>query len=1181
METKNEIKSTMETKNEIKSIMETKNEINNTVEILSHAYKWEIVPGETCDDFDSVLCWSLQRNSESCLLRFVDFPAFCHVELPMYIKGMKIQWSENSCNQIYNALCSCLGDDKPIGYRFYEREKAYYFKMGQKFPMMIMMFRRNEAMKKMENRLKYALYIDIYGKVELKVWETEISMVRKLLSTRDVKYSQWFRINGTRPEEPISTCKNEFIVNRETMFPISPEQTKDWYTKPKIIAFDIETYSDNHKALPKPNSHLHCSFLISCLCKRLDDPEVKRYAIVYGKCRPVKDSIVIEVKDEMELIAAFEKIIVDYDPEILTGYNIFLYDIPYLNIRKKRNIEDWGIIGKLVDMRAYVRLKSWSSSAYGIQNLNILEMPGRLIVDLYSIVQREYKLDMYTLDFVCKKFIKKGKHDVKPQRMFIAHENMQKSIKSYEKSMTDICSKYGIIEEKDIEILLIYNKDLELLTEFKESKKILDEAEEEMRIITEYCLQDADLCIGLMEQLNVWIGLVELSNIVCVGIIDLFVSGQQIRCINQIYDLAYKRGIVIDKRILENATKFTGGKVQEPIRGFGAYIICLDFASLYPSIMMAFNLCCSTLIHPEFEKIVPDSYCSIIEFDQEEPKFISPNPKIEEDENGDGEVIPEIVHETEYVGSDIVESIEEEKKDTIIKHYRHRFIKKEYFVGLVPQLVEELVAQRNFIRKKLMKPLEAENKKMNSKIIEIEIEKVKRLENKDEKEIEQYIDLLRCTNKKKLKKNEDIFKKLKSKYGKIPNTEEDIKIINELNQQISVNKLQLVVLEARQKALKVSANSFFGLFGVHKNGKFSCLEVACSITGKGRELITEVELKVKDRFISMNPSVKYGDTDSLFFSMGINDGKRCYEIGKELTDFINGTDTTPSLFPKPLTMEMEKIIHMICFEPKLYAYAEIDEDGNLVLDDIGDVYKKGLFSARRGQSKYIQNLFDSILMSALRQESVVVAFDLIIDSISKLINGDVPYEGLKMIRGLGSNYKSPNFFMAKFSEQLKKIGKPQQPGSRLEFVVCTDESPLLGDRMKLLEDFLENPQYKIDVNYYLENVAMNPIDKIFKISYNNVLPLFKDVGYKSVTTRKKFVCVDEPIHMICRLVEDKVDITTLKDWFKSHYDNIMNPKVQVEVPKVKIRIKTNNEVEKNIQTFIDNTGNVIVNKIVL
>ena len=56
--------------------------------------------------------------------------------------------------------------------------------------------------------------------------------------------------------------------------------------------------------------------------------------------------------------------------------------------------------------------------------------------------------------------------------------------------------------------------------------------------------------------------------------------------------------LVIPARKIENLTdKYEGAIVIDPKRGYYTHpIATLDFASLYPSIMMAHNLCYSTLV---------------------------------------------------------------------------------------------------------------------------------------------------------------------------------------------------------------------------------------------------------------------------------------------------------------------------------------------------------------------------------------------------------------------------------------------------------------------------------------------------------------------------------------------------------------------------------------------------------
>jgi DNA polymerase delta subunit 1 len=55
--------------------------------------------------------------------------------------------------------------------------------------------------------------------------------------------------------------------------------------------------------------------------------------------------------------------------------------------------------------------------------------------------------------------------------------------------------------------------------------------------------------------------------------------------------------VIPTRRVESTGEKFEGAIVIEPKRGYYTHpIATLDFASLYPSIMMAHNLCYTTLV---------------------------------------------------------------------------------------------------------------------------------------------------------------------------------------------------------------------------------------------------------------------------------------------------------------------------------------------------------------------------------------------------------------------------------------------------------------------------------------------------------------------------------------------------------------------------------------------------------
>lgn len=1141
-----------------------------TVQVICHPFNWQVLPAEEegPDCWDQILAWCLDRESNPVLVKICDFPAFCWIELPEIVRGRQVYWQNETAKIIFKAICRKAGQNAPLNYFLKYCQKAYYFQMLKKYPMILVQFSQEASMRKVVNMLKdyktgepKPIWTDEFGAIELKAWEYDISSVRKLLSTRNVRYSQWFTITAKEPspDEKISRLSREYIGDRKTMVPVDEEISKSWITSPLIVSFDIETYSDNYRALPKKHSLKHVSFMISILVKRLGNPNIIRHAIILGDCDPIPGSILHLCETELQVIRKFEDLIIEIDPDILEGYNIFGYDYPYLDARLKRQLENWRSIGRLLNKPTLMYTKVWESRAYGVQSLSILEMDGRISIDLLPIIQRDYKLDKYTLDFVSNKFIGKSKHPVKARDMFMIYELSLDS------------KKYGTLKLVDyLEIAKTFrNSDfIEMLKKLGENilgNMILkDFALTEMKRVTEYCLQDSVLVLELTEKLNLWIGLIELSNIVGVTPVKLFTAGQQQRVISQLYDLAYHREIVLDKR-KNPKIPMGGGSVKLPVRGLHPCVVGYDFSSLYPSIMQAFNLCYTTLVPKELDKVVEDKDCYVIEFDQEEDIKIRENDEPEEE-----------------IKLNEVKEQKEEKTEKKMVHYRNKFVKPHVFEGIIPQLVRELVFKRNVVRKIQMKAVQKEKSGYESALQILEAQKfeVYLEEHKDiETNILEDIQTILIMLKQKETFSSDqiqVLKGLRKRLDWIKDSNPEREKQNkELSNKIFLCVLTLIVLDKRQLALKVSANSTFGFLSVQE-GVMPLIEAGISITSKGRELIKQVN----DFCVVAYPGseIIYNDTDSCMVDLKIRDTVLAWKEGKKLQDLINGKKDKDGnviikgLFEQDvLKMELEKVMIQLCIGKKYYAYVEIPENGSVVLDSVDDIEKKGILISKRGYPKWIVDFYGDLLLHIMKMGNIHDAMKIIVKYAGMLIRKEVTYEDLQIIRGIGANYKSASFYMNIFGQELKKIGKPVEPGSRLEFVIVKTESELLGMRMRSVEDFVEhiesgNP-YELDYMYYLEHVALNPIDTLFSIGYAKILgelaqiitPSGIGIGYKP-SSRKHFVSISEPIKMISRMIEDGVNIDNIIPWFevvmkKKEEGGIKIEEVkEVERPKPKLKI---------------------------
>jgi DNA polymerase delta subunit 1 len=106
----------------------------------------------------------------------------------------------------------------------------------------------------------------------------------------------------------------------------------------------------------------------------------------------------------------------------------------------------------------------------------------------------------------------------------------------------------------------------------------------------------------LLEKLMCLFNLTEMARVTGVPIGYLFTRGQQIKVASQLYRKAQQHNLLIPvDRVQVTGDKYEGAVVIEPTRGYYTEpVATLDFASLYPSIMMAHNLCYSTLV-PNFK----------------------------------------------------------------------------------------------------------------------------------------------------------------------------------------------------------------------------------------------------------------------------------------------------------------------------------------------------------------------------------------------------------------------------------------------------------------------------------------------------------------------------------------------------------------------------------------------------
>ena len=155
--------------------------------------------------------------------------------------------------------------------------------------------------------------------------------------------------------------------------------------------------------MPDPQNPEDKIFQISCILYRFGDEESQMRNFLLSLGDPDEkivgeNTTVIRFESEYNLLLGFTEFINKHAPNIISGYNILGFDVPYMIERAKVNycFDVYNNQGFL-DAHANESTIKWTSSAYGTQEFQFLDAEGRLFIDLLPLVKRAVSYTHLTL----------------------------------------------------------------------------------------------------------------------------------------------------------------------------------------------------------------------------------------------------------------------------------------------------------------------------------------------------------------------------------------------------------------------------------------------------------------------------------------------------------------------------------------------------------------------------------------------------------------------------------------------------------------------------------------------------------------------------------------------------------------------------------------------------------------
>lgn len=768
----------------------------------------------------------------------------------------------------------------------------------------------------------------------------------------------------------------------------------------------------------------------------------ERHLFVFPDCAPIPGIEVHMYSTEKEMILAWFEWMIQRNPDILIGYNVFGFDESYTWNRA----EELGLLTanspiheltRLFELAGEMKLeeKFLSSSAMGDNRMYIWTTHGRLQIDLFHYIKRNNVLPSYKLDEVTKHFmsgkLKKQTYDARTQILTLEVAGAVKDVKAGRAialldDTGETVSEKMVVSTVDGNILTISCwLDDDALIEMEDATKwviVKDDVSpqdifrlhrgsaEDRAVVGKYCLQDCDLVIDLYKKLETFNNSMSMANVCSVPVSYIFTRGQGIKIESLIFKQCRERNIVIPVLTIPTQSgsddSYEGAIVLDPVPGFYAQspIGVCDFASLYPSTIVS-------------ENISHDSLLWVKDF------------------KNDGTLIQhqwgsEIYDECDgYAYTDIEFDIIRADPSDGRKHPR------------------KIACGRRICR--FAQPLDGSKSTLP--------------------QITTWLLNARAAKKKEMKAEKD-----PERYA---------------------------LLDAEQLAYKLTGNSLYGQLG-SSTFKIRLQALAASVTAYGRKQILFAKAAIEKFYgphskgaYHKGAKIVYGDTDSIFVEFNPRDektgellqGREARVATIEMTDEA-GAFITKTLAP-PHDFEFDK-----CFDP-LLMFSKKRYAGNMYENNADDYVHKymGIALKRRDNAPIVKTIFGGAMKMLLDKRDVVGAFQFVKEKCLELVEGKVSLGQLTVTKSLRADYADPSRIAHKaLADRIteRDPGNAPAAGDRIGYVYIRAKagqqaSKLQGERIETPQFIKENSLVP-DYQHYIEHQLQNPISQAFGLLLEQV-----------------------------------------------------------------------------------------------
>lgn len=1073
-------------------------------ELIFQVLDWNYFHAENMDGERkyTIRLFGLTEDKKTLYVEVNDFLPYFYVKIPD-------NWKQRQLDRFISLLKSKvypkIHEKGLVSWTLVEKCDFSEFTNYKKFKFLRLMFSAFDAMKS---------FVWIFNKpfkdhmlsakeFKLKLYESNIDPIIRCMHCRELAPCGWIKLTPDTyniiTDEIPTHCDINVKTRWTSLVPIKGREEVDM-SPFTIAAFDIECVSEDG-SFPQAKRDGDKIIMIATTFSRYgEDDCFYKHIAVLGSCNPI-DGVDVECcESEEDVLIKWSNMIKKKNPDFVTGWNIFGFDEKYVKDRsiKLKVNQKVSRLSRIVNEQSVFTEKKLASSALGDNILEYYDMIGRVHYDLMKVVQRDYKLDSYKLDFAASYFFREiiDTFEQREHTTFIATKGTKGIREGQYVTIihTDKVTQYEHMNGKKFRILKLTPNTMEVeglidtdilsLKEHKifwcqvkddvkpkEIKEKFNGTAEDRTELAKYNIQDCELCNKLSAKLQVLTNNISMANVCHVPLSYLFMRGQGVKIFSLTSRKCRERNHlipVITKKKQSEMTEaqikrenmrqrfidrlngyqdddendeddgYEGARVIAPTPGVYFHpIMVLDFASLYPNSMIYGNFSHECIVKNKQYMGLPGYTYMTVSYD--------------------------------------VLDIETNAKTGNIKTCV--FAKKlDGTLGIIPEILRDLLSARARVRKMM----ETEKDPFKLKVLDGLQLAYKITANSLYGQTGAATSPIRkkaiaacttATGRNMLDYSKHFIENL---YGTMIN----------------------YALENKDKYLEYMTQEFKNVldkkFDREKNGY------------KNRNEFFEMFYKKVHEILNgfmVAPKVIYGDTDSVFVDLNIKN----VQTGEYKTDIdaldktiklgILASTTICTLLPEPMAQAYEKTLWpFMILSKKRYV-------GNLYEMNTTKFFQKsmGIVLKRRDNAQIVKIVCGGIVDWILNKRDPIGAVNFTKETIKKILSGKYPLDKFIITKTLKDSYKKDKDGNINIAHYVlaQRMGK-RDPGNKplsndripYVYIVCKKNVKLQGERVETPEYVIQN-KLKLDYLFYITNQIMKPAIQFLELVVENPERLFQ------------------------------------------------------------------------------------------